>query len=572
MNISSRLDLRPPIKSLTVWISLLLSSLVSSGLNAQTNEGVPQINPTIPELEELELPPSQNGAPEIIIPKQPQNPGTEFFPPATSDRVFVQQIEILGSTVLQPEIEALVANYEGQDVRLDQLFQLRSDLTQLYIDQGYITSGAFLPNNQDFSDGVVRIQVVEGQLEDLEITGLKRLKKSYIRDRILPGTQAPLNQKKLEEKLQLLQLNPLIKRVNAELTAGSAPGLSILLLDLEQAREFHAGVAFDNYRNPAIGSLQGSLDLAHDNVIGYGDRLEASYNVTEGLNLYTLGYTFPINGKDGTLGVSYSDVDSKIVEDDFQSQNITSDYQTLSFNIRQPIIKTPNTEFALGVSFDLRDNESFLNDVPFSFNLGPDEGQSQVRALRFSQEWIKRQPQNIFALRSQFSIGLDIFEATTNPSGPSAEFFSWLGQVQFVQQLPLRSILVSRLNAQVTPDSLLSLEKIGTGGIGTVRGYTQNQNLTDNGVFGSVEWRVPITKAPNQLQVAPFIDVGTGWNNFEVDPDPSTLLGIGLGLRWQPISALSLRVDYGIPLIATPDQTNGLQESGVYFSLGYQPW
>jgi hypothetical protein len=33
-----------------------------------------------------------------------------------------------------------------------------------------VTSGAFLPNNQELSNGVVHIQVVEGQLERFDIS------------------------------------------------------------------------------------------------------------------------------------------------------------------------------------------------------------------------------------------------------------------------------------------------------------------------------------------------------------------------------------------------------------------
>ncbi len=163
-------------------------------------------------------------------------------------------------------------------------------------------------------------------------------------------------------------------------------------------------------------------------------------------------------------------------------------------------------------------------------------------------------------MRSQFSFGLD------------GQFFSWQGQFQWVQQLSPRILLLGRIDTQLTPDALLPLEQFSLGGIDSVRGYPQNQLLTDNGIFASVEIRIPLTSDPSVLQLTPFIDVGTGWNNLLPNPDPSTLVGLGLGMRWLIGSNLSLRLDYGIPLISVQNQENSLQENGFYFSLQYQPF
>ena len=110
------------------------------------------------------------------------------------------------------------------------------------------------------------------------------------------------------------------------------------------------------------------------------------------------------------------------------------------------------------------------------------------------------------------------------------------------------------------------------GGVDTVRGYRQNQLIADNGILGSVEVRVPLTSDPRVLQLAPFFEIGTVWNNGETNPDPATIASLGLGLGWLVIPNLSLRLDYGIPLISVGDRGNSLQENGLYFSLRYAPF
>ncbi|EDX71349.1 outer membrane protein, OMP85 family, putative [Coleofasciculus chthonoplastes PCC 7420] len=530
----------------------------------QTIPNPTDLSPPLPE--ETPLSPPQ---PNLQLPEIPQPPQVPSLSP---ERFRINQIEVLGSTVLQSEIAELTQAYHNQDVTFDTLLELRQQITQLYIQQGYVTSGAFLPK-QDISDGMIQIQVVEGEIEQIQIQGLNHLKTGYVRRRLELATDTPFNQHRLEKALQLLQLDPLINQVNAELIAGSGSGRNILLLDLQEAPPFHAGISGANNQAPSIGSEQAHLLISHDNLFGLGDRVTAEYGFTEGLDSYRFNYGIPINARDGTISFSYSNSDSRILEAGFEELGINSESRTLSVNFRQPIARSPTTEFALGVSVDWRRSQTFLlDDIPFSFSQGPEDGESQVTVLRIFQEWSDRTPNRILAARSQFSLGLDAFDATINNTGTDGRFFSWLGQFQWVQRLSPRTVLLAEINTQLTPDALLSLERFGMGGGDSIRGYTQNQLVTDNGIWGSLEVRIPLTSNPNQLQLVPFFDIGTAWNNQDDDPHANTLASLGLGLNWRINSDLDLRLDYGIPLIKVNQRGDSLQESGFHFSLDYQPF
>jgi hemolysin activation/secretion protein len=519
---------------------------------------LPGETPTLPLLPELQTPPTQE-SPEVT--------------PPSSDSIFIKKIEVLGNTVLQDEIAALTQSYENRSVTFEELLELRSFIIQLYINNGYITSGAFLPNNQNLSTGIIQIQVVEGEVEQIEIGGLRRLREGYVRSRIELATSTPLNRQRLEEALQLLQLDPLIEQVNAELVAGSNPGSNILRVSLKEAPAFHGAIGVENNQSPSIGSIQGSVEVSHDNLLGFGDRYSAQYGRTEGLDLYDINYTIPVNARNGTFSLRYNNGDSRIIEEDFEDVGIRSETQTYSLNFRQPLSRTPTREFALSLSLDLRRSQTYiLDDIPFSFTEGPEDGESKVTVIRFSQDWVNRGTRQVLAARSQFSLGIDAFDPTINNTGTDGRFFSWLGQFQWVQQLSPRNLLVARIDAQLTPDSLLSLERFSMGGVDTVRGYQQNQLVADNGILGSVEVRVPLTSNPRVLQLAPFFEIGTAWNNREIDPDPTTIASLGLGLRWLITPNLSLRLDYGIPLISVGERGNSLQENGLYFSVRYQPF
>ena len=534
-----------------------------------------RVEETIPKPAETPLPtkpkPSQSPlqVPETETPRAPTN--------FSDERINVKKIEVFGNTVLKDEINQLIEKYSNCEnktcsVTFEDLVKLRSDITQLYVNNGYITSGAFILNNQFLETGIVEIQVVEGELEGIKIEGLNQLQKNYVRSRLALATKAPLNRKRLEEALQLLQLDPLLEQVNAELIAGSTNGRNILRLQLIEAPAFNAGIVINNNQSPTIGSLQGIVFASYNNLLGLGDVFSAEYGLTSGLDIYSLGYKIPLNPRNGTFNIRYSQNDSQIVEDRFDDLGIRSNSETLSLGLRQPIIKKPDTEFALGLALDIRQSQTFLlDDEPFSFSEGPEDGKSRVSVIRFSQDWLQRNAKQVLAARSQFSLGIGAFDATTNDSGTDGRFFAWLGQFQWVQQVSPKTLILAKINAQLTPDALLPLEKISLGGVDTVRGYRQNELIADNGIIGTVELRLPLT-SDNLLQIRPFFDIGTVWNNREENPNPQTVAGLGMGLSWEPRPDLFLQLDYGIPLIAVEDEGDSLQENGLYFSLQYQPF
>ena len=562
------------------WLIILtsgLATIASFPLNTLAQVDLP---PNTQDLLEQTLPQNDRPLPPETPRVQPkpnlQTPTEPKFPncPVTTEgeRFFIRDVRVNGNTVLQEEINEIIQPFKLRTATFSDLVCLRSQITQLYIDNDYVTSGAFLVNNQDLSNGIVQIQVVEGKLERIEITGLERLSESYIRSRLQLATTTPLNRQHLEEALQLLILNPLIDTVNAELTAGQQAGSNVLLVDIQQADAVNTTVAVDNYRPSSIGEIQGSINIAHNNLLGFGDRISAEYGFTEGLDIYNISYTIPWNAYDGTFSFIYDNSDSGIIEEEFRDFDIKSETETFSFGLRQPLFKSPNREFTLGLDLDIRRRRTFLQGEPFSFSVGVEDGKSNVTVIRFSQDWIDRNATTVLAARSQFNIGIDAFDATINDTGVDGTFFTWRGQFQWVQQLSPRALLLARIGGQFSANSLLSLEKFSLGGVNSVRGYEENQLVTDSGFLGGIELRIPVTSNPNTLQLTPFIEFGTGWNNDEPNPENETIASLGLGLSWLIGNALSVRLDYGIPLVDVDNEGESLQENGLHFSLRYQPF
>ena len=521
---------------------------------------------------------------DLLPPSQPTPTPSEPIPGKLPETIIIKRFEVIGSTVFSPEeLAEVLAKFTNKPISLTEVYQARTAITELYIKRGYITSGAYLPP-QTMEDGVVRIQVVEGTLEDIQVTGTRRLRRNYIRSRLGRATEPPLNRERLLEALQLLQLNPLIQNLSAELTAGTRQGASILQLKIQEAQTFSSQIVLDNRRSPSVGSFRRRLQVNEANLLGFGDGLSLAYTNTDGSNSFDASYTFPLNSRNGTLSFYYGTTSSDIIERPFNELDIQSASRYYELIFRQPVIQTPTQEFALGFIASRRESDIssrlFQPDIglpPNELSPGADEeGRTRVSALRFFQEWTSRNSREVIAARSQFNIGLGALNATINSNPPDSRFFSWQGQAQWVRLLARDTVLLLRADMQLASRTLLPLEQIGLGGLDSVRGYRQDFLLTDNGAFASAEVQVPVLRVPQingVLQIIPFVDFGVGWNSSDREnPDPNTLASVGLGLRWSQGDRFTARLDWGIPLISVDSRERTWQENGLYFSIQYNPF
>jgi hemolysin activation/secretion protein len=473
----------------------------------------------------------------------------------------------------------LLADLINEPITFAQLLEAQTIITEYYHKAGYITSGAFIPP-QNLNQGTVTIQVIEGAIEDVRITGLTHLKSSYIRRRLRRATRPPLNQEKLLETLQLLQLDPLISTLSVNLSAGTEPGLSILELELKEAKRIRSTFTLDNARSPSVGTVRNRADVIHQNLLGFGDQLAFSFTNTRGSNsLDRLSYTWPFDARDTTLELSYSRSQNSIIEEPFDILDITSRSRSYQLTYRQPVYLTPTTELAFGLTLGMQESQSFLglDDIGgFPFSPGADgNGLTRVSALRLVGEYSKKSSRDVFAIRSQVNFGVPWFNASQSEieTVPDSQFLSVRSQVQYLRLIAPEVLFLIRADAQWTPDDVLSLEEFAIGGASTVRGYRQDELLADNGFYASAEVRFPILKIPDwdtQLQLASFFDTGMVWNsNSEFEISPNTLSSVGVGLNLSIGRQLQGRLDWGIPLVNLDTEGSTLQENGIYFTLSY---
>ena len=130
-----------------------------------TPSPIPNIQP-IPERQEppslqpIEpAPPSPLPPPEQLLEPSPSIPRSpEPIPGKVPETITIEKFQFEGNTAISDEdLANATKEFIGHPISFAELFQARSKVTQLYIDRGYITSGALIPP-QTLQGGIVQFR------------------------------------------------------------------------------------------------------------------------------------------------------------------------------------------------------------------------------------------------------------------------------------------------------------------------------------------------------------------------------------------------------------------------------
>jgi len=512
-----------------------------------------------------------------ILPPPPLPSARERLLPSIG--VFVRDIRVAGSTVFSPEeIAAVTKPYVNRELTAEDLEALRVALTGLYINRGYINSGAVLPD-QTIADGTVTYQIIEGRLTGIEIEGNRWFRPGYLRRRLALGAGPPLNVTALQERLQQLLEDQRIRRLNADLKPGLRPGEAILTATVEERLPYKLWLDIANYQSPSVGAERGILTLEHQNLTGWGDILTFRYGRSEGLDpLLDIRYAAPITPYDTSLSLQYRKNSFAVIDEAFRELDIKSNSEIYTIGLRQPVYRTLNTEIALEAIGERLSHETFLLGEPFTLAPGAVNGESVVTAVRTAQEVVHRTQNQVLAFRSRLSWGVDVLDATIHRGDePDSRFFAWLGQFQAVRRFRLLDTqAIFRSDVQLTRDRLMVLEQMAVGGRYTVRGYRENTFVRDNAVATSLEVRVPVVRNArwaDYLHLAPFFDYGRAWNTRQDPKDPLSISSVGIGIRWALTipGRVELRpqfeIYWGHPLREIKTPGGDPQDDGIHFQF-----
>ena len=525
---------------------------------------------------------------------------------------FAQQIEVEGVTVFAAqEVSEFTRPYEGRVLNIEDVSELRLKLSEAYLRAGYVNSGVLVPD-QDVASGTLVLKAVEGELSDVALRSGSGLRWGYIENRIKRRLDDPLNITDVRIALEHLQRDPMVRRIDAQLVPGDEPGQGVLALAVESADKFRIEAVADNHRATSVGEERGRIAISVNNLTGLGESLRLSHTESEGGDSQFASFSLPI-GFGGLLwNAYYSQADSEVIDEDFGALDITNEISTLGTTLSYPVIDTLQHRVSLSAGFESKEADSQLLGLPFSFSPGAVDGESDTRSLLVGLDWSVRRPTRVIALRGTYRRGLDVGGATIfdpepgdllaelqNPTGADGRFETYLFQGLFIQRLNVfpelahladRAQLVVRGTLQRATQPLMSLEKVSIGGANTVRGFRENLLVRDNGSALTIELQLPVwgynaTPHWRNLIVAPFVDVGSSWDEADVDQSSSqrdtsdrrNIASAGIGLLWNPYPGLRAEFYWGEDVGNNFEQgdpqlvpvANSLQNDGIHLSISY---
>ena len=130
-----------------------------------------------------------------------------------AEGIILQEIAFVGATVFsESELDRVIDAPKGQTVYIEDLLAMVDAITAHYVEAGYISSGAILPD-QNIANGKVTIEVVEGRLDQVNVVSTGRLKSAFLVSRVQADTTGPLNLKSLQKAISRLEQEPTVSHV-----------------------------------------------------------------------------------------------------------------------------------------------------------------------------------------------------------------------------------------------------------------------------------------------------------------------------------------------------------------------
>ena len=494
------------------------------------------------------------------VPAGPRPEPSSPASPANADegRLDVLEFMVEGNSVLSAlEIERAVYPFLGPERPVADLRKAAEALEVVYRDAGFLTVFVDLPVQQ-VVEGKVTLQVTEGVVDRLRISGNRYYSRGWIRERApsVAAGEVPYFPQ-VQKELSALNRTP-DRRVTPILKPGRYPGTVEVELKVDDRRPLHGSVELNNRQSLNTQPLRFLASLRWDNLWQREHSASLSFLTSpedlQQVRAVTGSYTMPLRGTSSTLAL-YG-VDSKSDVAASGSLNVVGAGRILGARVITPIPSRGAWSQSIGAGIDykaFRDTINLIGADNFSTPISYVPAVLQHTAYLAGEKGITRTNVSVnFAPRGRLFGNYDD-EFNNRRSNARANYLYLRADAQREQVLPKGYSLLARIAGQVSSQPLVGTEQFLVGGADSVRGYYEAEQLGDNGVFGRLELRSPqLIDAGrfDQFLMFGFFDQGFVRVQQPQAVQRSTfgLSSAGLGLRLHARNGLSAAVDFTLAL------------------------
>lgn len=493
----------------------------------------------------------------------------------------VKSIRFQGNQVVDTATLAAIARpYEGRDLDMAMIEDLRQKISRHYIDAGYINSGAVLGEG-GYADGTLTFTLIEGRLSAVRLKGLGNLHEGYVVSRLVPDEDAALNADALRERFQMLLGDPLFSRAQARVIPDAVLGRAVLDIEVERALPYQLSFFANNGRSASVGENALGVTGSVRNLTGWGDFLEVSLqggakgslgDLLDGErgNRKSIIWRMPVGAQGTEISLQADKGQSTVQEEPAAGLDIQSRLNTFEIGVSQRVFENLSQRLTLGLNFNERSNHSSLLGQAFSFVPGEVDGVTHIEGWRFWQEYSHRWENQALVLRSTFLANDTNLQSMAN--APDKANVIWLGQAHYAHRFAGNGAQLSlKGTTQHTRNRLSPLDRMSIGGAQSVRGFRENQLIRDEADILNLDFDYPVWSGAGDVPILSaglFTDAGSGRNHGEprarLSSTGITLKARYQGWRFDLAYALDRRLPNGIS-----QRNDTLQDKGIHFQLNY---
>jgi hemolysin activation/secretion protein len=509
-------------------------------------------------------------APAVVQGAEPAKPDDPAFG--------LLEFRVEGNTVLPAiEIERAVYPHLGESRTIRDVEKARESLEKAYHAAGYLTVLVDIPE-QAVEGGIVTLNVTEGRVERLRITGSRYYSLGRIRAQAPEVAQGNIPYfPEVQQQLGALNRSG-DRKVTPVLRAARTPGAVEVDLKVEDRLPLHGNIELTDRYSANTRRLRLGASLRYDNLWQRDHSLTLSLQTspqdTSQVKVLSASYLLPVPGSDSLVSLyavrSRSDVAS------VGTLNVLGDGTILGARFIRPLPAGEGYYHSAVFGIDHKDFGETVNLA------GGGGFQTPISYTPITAQYsaTHQHPAGTTQFGATLNVGLrGLFgnrdeEFQNKRFRASSNFFAARFDLQRTQRLGGDWSVFGRVEAQLTGQPLISNEQFAAGGADTVRGYLESERLGDHALRASFELRSPALGEKDSLLAAmrwhAFVDAAE-LKIIDALPETATrytLASFGLGLRLRSQRGLSIDLELAQPLKTAAVTLRG--DSRLHLRMAYE--
>jgi hemolysin activation/secretion protein len=427
--------------------------------------------------------------------------------------------------------EHLIKTNTSQCMTTEDINSLVHTISNYYMEQGYITSRAFL-KHEDIQKGNLFINVVEGKIDQIKFNGEDLLALKMV----FPNMKEKiLNLRDIEQGLD--QLNRLSSyQIKIDIKPSNKIGYSDIILKNNSSKSLPANInfGFDNNGSKNTGVNQFNSTLELDNILRLADSWIISINKNTDFsnnhkNWYiTSGLSIPY----GYWLFSYQYSKNESFQNTFignREFRYTGKGQSHNLKVNRTLYRDGKHKIGLNVGLTQRKTENIIGDLKLIIS------SPTLSTLNIGFNYNSALFGGYLSFNPAYTHGLDFFGATKDNNfedTQKSKFYKLSTSASYFKLITDDIYYLTSIYGQYSPKNLYSSERISLGGQYSIRGF-KDQNITGNlGGYWRNDINCKLIRIPKIGELSLKNSLDTGWikNEDKRGSDGGNLTGASLGL------------------------------------------